>query len=290
MREFTISTWIRPAAILVLLVAVAGAAYAAGPSVSLLGGGQVADSGPGPRVAFFAVDVFFDYPLVVCQPNNPNCNAKTVHVCVDFHTASGTATSGVDFVPKQGSFDKTVTFTEAGDIPIGTIAVDVIADDLTEGTETFKVVLSNPAVCHSDAGLGDSQAEATIFDAANPPILPDLAISAITLLRDCKMELTLRNEGPGPLSDQAYDPKQGVAIQMSRDGQAWGGIRLAGVDPAKKLKVPGGSIKAIWFPNAANLKLTNGPQDITVMIDRLNSVAEVTELNNVLNKRLLCRR
>jgi hypothetical protein len=296
MRESVIAIAVRFVATLLLLVTLPSAVYAAGPTVSIIGGGQVFDSGPGPKVAQFTVDAYFTiFKPITCQPSNPNCNDRTVHICVDYHTASGTgpnaATPDGDFFSKQGSFDKTVTFTEeSDDIPIGTIDVEIVPDDLTEGPETFKVILSNPANCHSDAALGDTQAEATIVDGTNPPPLPDLNVSAIRLLKGCKMALTIQNAGPGPISDQAYDPTHGAVIQMRRNGEPWGGIRLAGADPAKKLKVPGASIQYTWFPNAANLNLAAGLHDVSVVIDRLNAVPESNEQNNTTRARLVCKR
>jgi hypothetical protein len=280
--------WLSTIAVVVVLTALPGTARALAPQVFITGAGQIADNGPGPKIAHFQVEVFFDYPMIVCQPSNPNCNAKTVNVCVDFKTVAGTATAGVDFVPRTGTLSNAVVFQEPGDTRfVGTIDVEIVADSLTEGDETFKVELSGAAQnCKNDASIESRDASATITDGEPPK--PDLVVTSIALLSKCRIELTISNAGPGPLPDQAYDPTSGVALQMLRNRKPWGGIRLAGVDPAKKLKVPGATIKHIWFPNAQNLKLAKGSHNLNVTIDRFNAVAESNEQNNATSKRVLC--
>jgi hypothetical protein len=74
-------------------------------------------------------------------------------VTVNYSTASGTATSGVDFRPISG----TISF------PVGVstkkLTVTVIGDKTREPNETFFVNLSNPS---PNAYLGDSQGLGTI--------------------------------------------------------------------------------------------------------------------------------
>jgi hypothetical protein len=74
-------------------------------------------------------------------------------VTVNYSTAPGTATSGVDYRPISG----TLSF------PVGVstkkLTVTVIGDKTREPNETFFVNLSNPS---PNAYLGDSQGLATI--------------------------------------------------------------------------------------------------------------------------------
>jgi hypothetical protein len=282
-------------AIGVLSVLSVGVAQAQSAKIQISGPGEVVDSPTGPKKAVFVVDVFFDYKLVDCQPSHPDCNTKSVPVCVDYHTVEGTAKAGQDFVDKRDRLSKLVVFTEPGDAPLGTIEVDIIGDQVAEGPETFSVVLTNPTAtgagaCQNRAALQVFSAEATIVDAVPPQPKPDLVITSIQLLAGCKIEVTIANSGQGPLPDQAYNPTNGVAIQMQRNGLPWGGIRLVGVDPAKKLKTAGGSIKHIWFPSAANLKLPAGAQTLSAKIDRFNAVTESNEANNTTTSRVFCKR
>jgi len=118
--------------------------------------------------------------------------------------------------------------------------------------------------------------------------LPDLVVRNLRLIKDCKIEVTIQNRG-GPLPDSAYHPTQGAAVQMYNGTQPWGGLRLAGIDPTKKLKNTGASVNHVWFPGAANLQLTAGTHTIKVTVDNNNAVAESNESNNTLARRLTCR-
>jgi len=75
-------------------------------------------------------------------------------VSVDFATADVTAAAGTDYSATNGSL------SFAGGETSKTITVDISDDDLQEGNETFRVVLSNPA----DATLGVATNTVTITD------------------------------------------------------------------------------------------------------------------------------
>jgi hypothetical protein len=124
-----------------------------------------------------------------------------------------------------------------------------------------------------------------------PPLqnLPDLLVSDIQLVNGCQIQITVKNAGRGPVPDSGYDVANGVAIQMYKDGAAWGGIRLVGIDPAKKLQTPGAYVNHIWFPGAENLKLGPGWHSITVEVDNNHVVTELNESNNKTTKRLNCQ-
>jgi len=279
------------AGLLMALLASPPAALAQSPRLVIYPAGQVSDSGPGPIIATFDVSVFFDYPAIQCPTNNPNCNAKTVSACVDYHTVGETATSDQDFRAKSGRLSKTLTFQPGGDDQsVGTIDIEVIGDSVVEGMESFKVVITNPSgePCVNEASLHTFEARAFIVDGGAKK--PDLTISDLKLMKGCQMQLTVKNAGSGPVPESAYDRQHGVAIQMQREGQPWGGIRLVGVDPAKKLMTPGASVTYVWFPNAANLKLKPGANVMTVTVDKNNALAESAENNNTRTENLACRR
>ncbi len=81
-------------------------------------------------------------------------------VSVDYATASGTATSGVDFVPTSG------TLVIAAGHTSGSIIVPVIGDLIPERNETFTVALSNPV--RGTLGV-PAIATGTIIDDDAPP-------------------------------------------------------------------------------------------------------------------------
>ena len=86
--------------------------------------------------------------------------ASRQQVTVDYETANGTATAGVDYQAKSG----TLTFAP-GDTR-KTITVLVQGDTVEEGNETFTVTLRNP----SHATLADATATGTIEDDDGPAL------------------------------------------------------------------------------------------------------------------------
>ncbi len=120
------------------------------------------------------------------------------------------------------------------------------------------------------------------------PAKPDLVVRDIRLVQGCKMQVTIANIGKAGVPASGYDPGHGVALQMAKGNKPWGGIRLSVVDPAKKLAKPGGAVTFLWFPDASNLALSQGPNYMMLTIDANNAVSESNEGNNVFKKMLYC--
>lgn len=60
-----------------------------------------------------------------------------------------------------------------------------------------------------------------------PVLNSDLAVSAIRVTADCKIQVTIRNNGAGGVPDGAYHPNKGVKVQataMVRVGAATGSL------------------------------------------------------------------
>jgi len=95
---------------------------------------------------------------------------------------------------------------------------------------------------------------------ASADVRPDLVVRDLRLNDTCQIMVTLGNAGPGAVPDAAYSlsPPGSSGIQMYRNGQPWGGIVLGGFDAAKQTKPAGGTAQHLWFPGAANLRLTPG--------------------------------
>jgi hypothetical protein len=91
-------------------------------------------------------------------------------VTVNYATASGTATSGVDFQPASG----TLTFL-AGETS-KTIQVNVVGDTADENDETFTVNLSAPT---GGAAIADGQGVGTILD-DDPPSQLSIGDAVVT--------------------------------------------------------------------------------------------------------------
>ncbi len=120
---------------------------------------------------------------------------------------------------------------------------------------------------------------------------PDLRVTRMRAVRkgkNCYLQVTIKNAGTAGVPESAYHKTKGASIQMWKGTKAWGGIRLFGADPTKKLKTPGASVVHDWFPGAANLRFT-GTATFKCEVDNNHVVDELNEGNNTLTKRLTCK-
>lgn len=117
-----------------------------------------------------------------------------------------------------------------------------------------------------------------------PALKPDLVVSAIGLARDGRIQVTIKNMGPGGVPGAAYHRTNGLIVQATAKGTGWGGYRLFMVDPQKKLQRPGASVRYVGFKRALK------PGEIltlkVALLDPGNTVAEINEANNSLTRRL----
>ena len=120
--------------------------------------------------------------------------------------------------------------------------------------------------------------------------LPDLIVKNIKLVNDCKIAVTVANIGNTGVPADKYVLPKAVGIQMYNGSKPWGGLILKGFDPAGKLKNPGGVATYIWFPGAANLNLKPGWNTIKVIADNNKNLTELREDNNILTKRVYCKK
>jgi hypothetical protein len=130
-----------------------------------------------------------------------------VNVTVHYATASGTATSGSDFVATSG----TLTIP-AGQL-VGSIAVPIIGDTIVEPTETFTLTLSNPF--HATLGT-PSVATGTILDDDGPP---QIALSQTNYIV---------NENAGMVTIAVVRSNPTIAVTV--DYNTADGTALAGTD------------------------------------------------------------
>ncbi len=118
--------------------------------------------------------------------------------------------------------------------------------------------------------------------------LPDLVVSRIELTEQCKIKVTIKNQGKGGVPNKAYDPLHGVIIQATAGNAGWGGYHLSMIDPAKKLKRPGASVSYVGFKRALqageNLTLK------VAILDPNNTAKESNTKNNSKTVRLVCKK
>jgi hypothetical protein len=115
--------------------------------------------------------------------------------------------------------------------------------------------------------------------------LPDLVPVDMTLDTQCRVVVTLKNNGPGIVPDAGYSGSA-TGVQMYKEGGPWSGMVLGRLDPAHLSQPVGGTVTAAWF---SNLPLTVGSYVMSLEVDNNNSVAEANEANNVLTKTLTCQ-
>jgi hypothetical protein len=75
---------------------------------------------------------------------------------------------------------------------------------------------------------------------------------------------------------------------MYADGNPWGGVILAGVDPGKALQPAGGTLTKAWFQGTPNLFLAPGTHTLRIDVDNGNALAESNEGNNSLTQTVTC--
>ncbi len=156
-------------------------------------------------------------------------------------------------------------------------AVVDLHNDVKEKNERNNTLTRNGLICRpSSGGIGVLK-------------LPDLTVTDIRLVKNCKIEITIRNIGKAGVPDSFYNLPKAVAVQMYKNSKPWGGLILSGVDPQGKLKSPGGTVKHIWFPNAQNLNLDKGTHSIKVVVDNSKVLTESNENNNARTERLKCK-
>lgn len=121
-----------------------------------------------------------------------------------------------------------------------------------------------------------------------PLLSPDLMVSDIRLTADCKIQVTIKNNGPGGVPDAAYHPTKGVIVQATANNTGWGGYHLSMIDPAKRLKTSGKSVRYVGFKRALNSGETLTLK--VAIMDPGNTARESNKKNNSLTRRLSCKR
>jgi CARDB protein len=117
--------------------------------------------------------------------------------------------------------------------------------------------------------------------------LPDLVVADLSVDKDCRIVVTIQNNGPGavPAAGYSMSPPGSSGVQMYKGGAPWGGIVLGGLDPSH-LSQPAGGTVSFMFPR---LVLPPGTHAVQIDVDNNNSIAESNELNNSLTEKLACQ-
>jgi len=100
---------------------------------------------------------------------NLNLNSFLGVVTVDYQTADGTATAGLDYLASSGQLSFIGGQTQV------TLPISILGDGLEEGNETFSLILSNPSGAIFNGNVDQIIVEGTIIDndmVATGPLSP----------------------------------------------------------------------------------------------------------------------
>jgi hypothetical protein len=118
---------------------------------------------------------------------------------------------------------------------------------------------------------------------AQQSLLPDLQPTQVRLGDACKILVTLRNNGPGTLTDTDY----AAIVELARDGAPFGGGRLDGFDFRRTLVSPGSQVEFEWF-RSASLQLPAGQNLLRVRVRSLRP--DANPQNDELSRTVTCVR
>jgi hypothetical protein len=153
--------------------------------------------------------------------------AATFPVSVNYATAAGSATGGVDYLPSAG------TLTFAPGQTTQTVAVDVLPETINEANETFDLVLSNSA----NAIIARAKAVCTVVNSAPAPTL---SIGNATMLEHDGVTTVFAftvslSAASGQTVSVAYATADGTATLADGDYTQAGGTLSFGPGQTSKL-------------------------------------------------------
>jgi len=129
--------------------------------------------------------------------------------------------------------------------PGGTLGNNPLTSPMVLGQHTVRVRI-DPTNMLSEADESNNQMTVTVTGNC-PQLQPDLALTGLRFLSDCRAELTLTNTGGVDLPSDAYNVS-GIAIRRTIDGVDKGYISLRDLDPGRALRPPGGTVTWQEFP------------------------------------------
>lgn len=110
---------------------------------------------------------------------------------------------------------------------------------------------------------------------------PDVKMEDFKLVGNCRVQVTLKNLGPGPVPNSGYS---GSSIFIYKDNNIFASRKLNELDPQKLLKPAGGQV-TYTYQQAPDL----GPGSHQMTARFTPSFIDKTNVNNVLNKTLVCK-
>jgi subtilase family serine protease len=126
--------------------------------------------------------------------------------------------------------------------------------------------------------------------------LPDLVPVDITVVptgpfihSPCKVMVSLKNLGPGPLPDGAYVlTAPAPTLQMWNGNAGFGGLSLGGFDPSKNTQPAGATYTSSWMTPTFLKTLQPGDYTLRIDVDNNDALEETNDSNNSLTKTVRC--
>ena len=111
--------------------------------------------------------------------------------------------------------------------------------------------------------------------------LPDLTITELKVNQQCQVEVTIKNLGPGSLSETAFYVGTQPALQLYKGNAPGGAVKLN----ARSLQPAGGTYTHTFV---ANNQVVSGSFNYRAKVDKNNIVVEANENNNEMTNGLSC--
>lgn len=115
--------------------------------------------------------------------------------------------------------------------------------------------------------------------------LPDLVITDVSLDSNCRVLVSVANQGTGPLPDTVWTeqtPSSSSLYLRQAAASSGGGITLWKLDPGRQLQRPGGSAR--WYSGL----VISATQQLDASVDHTAAVNESNESNNSKRVTLTC--
>ena len=114
--------------------------------------------------------------------------------------------------------------------------------------------------------------------------LPDLVVTKARTDHECRLIVTVSNNGQGMLDLSYWNKKPTVDLTIERNNKFWSAADLKTIDPGQQLVHPGSSVEY----RTALIAPPQRPENIALVIDRKNQVQESNEQNNRQNYAMVC--
>jgi hypothetical protein len=165
-----------------------------------------------------------------------------------------------------------------------------MTDRLHVYTYFFSVVVTSPTVFAAQVSPVPASKVLTAPATLDKPLAavvvqkPDLAVKGMRLDAQCRVVVSVVNNGPGAVPDSVWTVKTPTSssVYLTINGASWGGGTIWNFDPGKALQKSGGTAE---YASSYQVKTS---ATVQAAVDHTQQVAETNETNNALTQKLSC--